>query len=68
MKIEGRFKGRVIAIEGSKIIIDCKPEPRYYYDPVTKEKRFIASAFPDPDFPRIGAVVRGIFRKKDARE
>jgi len=67
-KTKGHFKGRVVAIEGSKITIDCKPETRYYYDPVTKEKRLIASAFPEPEFPRIGAVVRGIFSRKDTRE
>jgi hypothetical protein len=62
---KGHFKGRVVEVSGTKITIDVKPETRYYTDPITKEKRFIASAFPKPDMPKIGAVVRGIFRRKD---
>jgi lipid-binding SYLF domain-containing protein len=68
MKKRGFFKGRVVAIEGSKITIDVKPETREYVDKKTGEKKFVSSTFPEPDIPKIGSVVRVIFHEKDMVE
>lgn len=61
------FKGRVTEINGSRITIDTKAEPRDYKDPKTGDVQFLSSAFEEPQFPKIGAVVRGIFHKRDLR-
>jgi ABC-type enterochelin transport system substrate-binding protein len=59
------FKGRVTEINGTKITIDVKPETREYIDEFTKEVKTLASAFPDPEMPKIGAVIRANFHNKD---
>ena len=64
----GYFKGRVVAIEGTMITIDVKPETREYIDKKTGEKKFVSSAFPEPDIPKIGSVARVIFHEKDMVE
>jgi len=68
MKKRGFFKGRVVAIEGTRITIDVKPETREYVDKKTGEKKFVSSAFPEPDIPKIGSVARVIFHEKDMVE
>jgi hypothetical protein len=65
VKKRGYFKGRVVAIEGTRITIDVKPEPREYVDKKTGERKFVSSAFPKPDIPKIGSVARVIFHEKD---
>lgn len=65
-KEKGRFKGRVVAVEGTKITIDTKEETREYKDKKTGETKFVSSAFPKSDIPKIGSVVRCIFHQKDA--
>jgi hypothetical protein len=67
-KKRGFFKGRVVAIEGTRITIDVKPETREYIDIKTGQKKVISSAFPEPDIPRIGSVARVIFHEKDVVE
>lgn len=62
-----KFKGRVSKIEGTKITIDVKSETRVYVDPKTGEKKIISSAWLKPDYPKIGAVVRGLFHNKDKK-
>lgn len=64
----GHFKGRVVGIDGTKITIDVKAETRKYTDPKTGEIKEVASAWERPEIPKIGAVARVIFRKRDLRE
>ena len=62
---KGFFKGRVVEVSGTRITIDVKEETREYKDKTTGKIRLIASAFPKPDMPRIGAVARVHFHIKD---
>ena len=68
-KEKGHFKGRVIKIEGSKIIIDTNPDTREFEikNEEGKLKRILVSRWDKPDFPKIGDVVRGIFHRKDSQ-
>mgnify|MGYP001613030493 CR=1 FL=1 len=71
-KEKGHFKGRVIKIEGSKIIIDTKAE--FYTVKVTKTTpegkaqikvdEIKTAKWDNPDMPKIGDIVRGIFRSR----
>jgi len=65
MKKRGYFKGRVVEVEGTRITIDVKSESREYVDKITGERKFLVSAFPQPDIPKIGSVARVIFHEKD---
>jgi len=64
-KEKGHFKGRVVEVSGSKIIIETKAETREIVDKATGERKIVGSSWKNPDMPKIGQVVRGIFRKED---
>jgi len=63
-KEKGHFKGRVVDISGSKITIDIKAETREIIDKATGERKLVGSSWKSPDMPKIGQVVRGIFKSE----
>jgi len=64
VKKRGYFKGRVIEVRGSVVVIDTKAELRRIKTPKGEEVKSAAWHKPDP-MPRVGDVVRCIFRVKD---
>ena len=56
-----QFKGRVVEVKGKRITIDTSNETRISKD----DSKPLRSAFPKPDIPKLGAVVRCNFRYKD---
>jgi hypothetical protein len=64
-KEKGHFKGRVVEISGSKIVIDTKEETREIIDKTTGERKVISSVWKKPDMPKVNQIVRGIFHRED---
>ena len=61
---KGNFKGRVIEINGTKIIIDVKSETRKVK--TDKGEELLVASWDEPKaYPKIGDIVRGIFRVKE---
>lgn len=61
LKKRGYFKGRVIEVKGSIVVIDTKAEIRRVKTVTGEEIKSAAWKPPDP-MPKVGDIVRCIFR------
>lgn len=63
MKKRGYFKGRVVEVRGSTVVIDTKADTRIIKTPEGEEFKTASWKSPDP-MPKVGDIVRCIFRVK----
>jgi len=61
MKRKGYFKGRVVEISGSKIVIDTKAETRVLKTAKGETVKLASWKSPNP-MPKVGDICRVIFR------